>query len=913
MRAMGRMAPLGPVPVSAGLLADLRRVAGAEAVSVDLADRLAVARDAGAEGFLSDRAGGRPSLPSVVVSPREAEAVPSVLEIAHRAGLPVVPVGAGSGTSAGSSAVEGGLSLSSARLQRVRALDAAGLEVEVEAGVPLARLLDRLERRGLDLGFRPTAPWPESLGGALARGSAGYAPAPSWALEDRAAWVELATSEGLHRLIHGPRPVGGPDWVRLLAGSEGTLGFVTAARLRLRPLPLTRRLSTFRFRDFGDGLEGARRIAQADLRPTVVRLYEAPDEADGLGPPSDEAWGSGSAPSRPPGWPTARWRRAAWQSLPGRVRSLLDPHRRAALLVVGFEGAAETTDADLRATAGLLRRVGAEDLGPRGAEAWWRRRPWRAVRGATRALGRLASTDLDVAVSWDRVEPLVRGVTLALEGSARVRARVGFPDPAGVSVALEICTPSGPMGSAAGLEAHQRAVERALVAVQEGGGSVAHHGGVGRARAAALPRELGPGGLRLQAAVRAAAEPRGPLNPGKQGAARFEPVGRRRGSDRTGGLDDVALRTLVGERNLLRRAGRRVARPTDPRSLAALARVAYVRGVELSTEQNGPLRSPDALEVDLGRLDGVPRISERARFVQCEAGVGVDDLERVLSGHRLSLGRLHPDAQGRTVGAAAARGTLIPRAGDRGALCLAIEALLPHGERVSSRVVPRTRAGPPLVAAFLGAHGACGLLTALTLRVQRPREEPSIAVRSFVFDHLEAGSLACAEALRGGLSPSAARMWRSEERAVGVFELSGVDPRHLEARLAHLDAVAVRHGGRARPAATGEASAGSFDEVLEVEVPWPRIPQASRALENLTFGQTWLDFMHPDGATVVVPARDPATKRAGLEWATGQGLRVVGPPELATSSAPELGRRLSALLAGEEPTAGSLGSGTGTG
>ena len=86
----------------------------------------------------------------------------------------------------------------------------------------------------------------------------------------------------------GPRPASGPDFNALLIGSEGTLGALTAAELRIRPQPAARDIRGFRFPDVRAGIEAIRKMLRANLRPSVVRLYDALDTLLGRGHSQDD-------------------------------------------------------------------------------------------------------------------------------------------------------------------------------------------------------------------------------------------------------------------------------------------------------------------------------------------------------------------------------------------------------------------------------------------------------------------------------------------------------------------------------------------------------------------------------------------------------------------------------------------------
>src|SRR5256884_1687886 len=88
--------------------------------------------------------------------------------------------------------------------------------------------------------------------------------------------LDVALADG--RLVHtggAPRAAVGPDLNQLFVGSEGTLGVITGARLRVHPVPTSEVRAASRFATFADGLDACRRILRRGATPAVVRLYDA--------------------------------------------------------------------------------------------------------------------------------------------------------------------------------------------------------------------------------------------------------------------------------------------------------------------------------------------------------------------------------------------------------------------------------------------------------------------------------------------------------------------------------------------------------------------------------------------------------------------------------------------------------------
>jgi alkyldihydroxyacetonephosphate synthase len=466
-----------------GDLAALRALVGPEAVSTDPGDLDAHAHDWWALALLRRRRGDPLPLPAAVVRPASTAEVAAVLRWAAETRTPVVPVGGGSGVSGGAQAVPGALALDLRRMDRVLAVDEVSLTVRAQAGIGGPALEAALAEHGLTLGHFPQSFEISTLGGWIAARSAGQKSARYGRLEDLVRGLEAVLPGGrVVRFRAVPATAAGPDLWRLLVGSEGTLGVVTEATLAVRPAPAVVAHAAYAFEDFARGLEAVRRVARAELRPAVMRLY---DEADvGI------AFREASA------------------ELPG-----------GALLVLRFEGDA-LADAEERAVREVLERAGGRDLGPGLAERWWEHRNDAVATYREIMLGGLlgpaAAVDtMEVAGLWP-ADALYDRVRAALAAHADVvGCHASHPYPQGTCLYFTFVF----LGSRDDreLEARYRAAwEEAARAALAAGGTITHHHGIGLLKAPWLAEELGEG-MEVLRAVKWALDPAGIMNPGKLG------------------------------------------------------------------------------------------------------------------------------------------------------------------------------------------------------------------------------------------------------------------------------------------------------------------------------------------------------------------------------------------------------------
>ena len=160
-------------------------------------------------------------------------------------------------------------------------VDATSLVLDVAPGTFGDHLEHELRaEHGLTLGHWPQSVALSTVGGWLACRSAGQLSTRYGKIEDMVLGLDVALADGRRISTGGaPRAAVGPDLNQLFVGSEGTLGIITGARLRLHPAPAHERRAAYAFPSFEDGLDAMRRILQRGGTPAVLRLYDAA-EAD---------------------------------------------------------------------------------------------------------------------------------------------------------------------------------------------------------------------------------------------------------------------------------------------------------------------------------------------------------------------------------------------------------------------------------------------------------------------------------------------------------------------------------------------------------------------------------------------------------------------------------------------------------
>jgi FAD/FMN-containing dehydrogenase len=201
---------------------------------------VAVGEDIG-ERYRVDIIGKYRTAPALLVKPATAEEVAAVVKIAAANGLPVTAIGGQTGTCGGAVAKDGGIALSLERMNRIIEIDTTSMTVTLEAGCILQLAQEAVEKEGaflpLDLGSRGSA----MIGGCIAANSGGNRVLRWGMMRDMVLGLEVVLADGtvVSSLTKMIKDNAGYHWKELMIGSEGTLGIVTKAVLRLRPEPLT--------------------------------------------------------------------------------------------------------------------------------------------------------------------------------------------------------------------------------------------------------------------------------------------------------------------------------------------------------------------------------------------------------------------------------------------------------------------------------------------------------------------------------------------------------------------------------------------------------------------------------------------------------------------------------------------------
>jgi glycolate oxidase subunit GlcD len=425
-----------------------------------------------------------PGRADAVVLPGDAEEVAAVLGWCYERDVPIVPRGGGTGLAAGA-VPDGGVVLALDRVNRVRSFEPGLWRIEVEAGVTTERLRDLVRANGLMFAPDPGATEQSQIGGNVATNAGGPHAFKYGVVGDWVTGIEAALAPGELVSVGGPirKDVAGYDLKRLLIGSEGTLGIITAIWLKLLPAPEVVLPVAIFHRSAREGCGALLDVVASGIQPAALELLDAQTLACG------------------------------GASFPGGV-----PPEAGSLLLAEADGASAEAE---RVCAELLDAAGEGAVhvhAPRdrdGIAALWR---WRSGLGLAIVARRGGFVADDIVVPLDRIAE-------AMEETLEIGRRHDL---------IGLCfghAGDGNLHSAFLVSPHEPdELRRAALALDELfelavrlGGSVSGEHGLGLLKGGQLYRQWGPRAVELHGEIKRLFDPKNLLNPGKKLAGPLAP------------------------------------------------------------------------------------------------------------------------------------------------------------------------------------------------------------------------------------------------------------------------------------------------------------------------------------------------------------------------------------------------------
>ena len=414
-------------------------------------------------------------LADVVARPRDADEVAAVLQIANDARSPVTAAAGRSGVCGASVPVHGGVVLDLTALAGIVDVDDTSLVLDVQAGT-FGNLLEDELRSTYD---KTLGHWPQSIdlstvGGWLACRSAGQYSNRYGKIEDIVVGLDVVLADGRQITTGGaPRQAVGPDLNQVFVGSEGTLGVITGARLKVHDAPRHEDASAWGFSDFATALDFLRRVSRRGGAPAVLRLYDATE--------ADRSYQTGDV----------------------------------SVVLARDEGDPVTVEASMRIVAEEAKNLGADSMDAALVDRWMSHRNDVAALEALISKGFVVDT-MEIAARWAALPHIYDTTIAALKSVPGTLAASAHQSHSYLDGGCLYFTFAGKVEPNDKDRYYRELWDAGQRAVLANDGALSHHHGVGLNRSRFVRDALGSA-FDVLAALKSALDPNGILNPGKLG------------------------------------------------------------------------------------------------------------------------------------------------------------------------------------------------------------------------------------------------------------------------------------------------------------------------------------------------------------------------------------------------------------
>jgi alkyldihydroxyacetonephosphate synthase len=475
-------------------------------ITLDHKERVLHAYGKGFRDLFRLRRGLAAGAPDLVVYPESEQDICVILRAAAENDAVVIPFGGGSNIAGCVERMDFNriaISLDMRRMRRVLAVDQRSCTARIEAGVFGPDLEQQLAAQDMTLGHFPDSFLHSTLGGWIATRSAGMQSDRYGKIEDMVISLRMVTPDGILVTRAVPKSSNGIDVNHVCIGSEGTLGVISEATMRVHRRPEMRVVHGYLFREFEAGIEAVHECVRRECVPAMVRLNDPDKTALSLAfrPPASRVSAAVSRAFK-------TYLRAKGFSLP-----------QACLMLTAFEGNEKSTKRQLREVQAIYRRHGAVGMGSSAGHSFEATKyDFPHIRDFL--LDRDVTTDVsETSTVWSNILPLYRQTISSLRASilksgvqpwtgchvshtyetgASLYFTFGFCQQSGREMEQYLCT--------------KRAVQQSFI---DGGATLSHHHAVGTEHLPWLAEDISPVGVRAVAAIKHGLDPANIMNPGR--------------------------------------------------------------------------------------------------------------------------------------------------------------------------------------------------------------------------------------------------------------------------------------------------------------------------------------------------------------------------------------------------------------
>ena len=445
---------------------EIERLIGKNKVKTSLDWRLVYSYDGTPTGYKG--------IPDIVVFPETTEDVSKILAFANEEKIPVYPRGAGSGLTGGAAPLEGGIVISTEKMNRILEIDEDNLAVLTEPGVVTYDLQKEVEKRGLFYPPDPSSYKYSTIGGNIAENAGGPRCVKYGVTKDYVMQLEVVFADGTVANVGSKavKSVAGYNLKDLIVGSEGTLAFITRAYLKLIPAPEAVRTAMAIFPKVEQAAQAVADMFKAKVIPTACEFLD----------------------------------RNSIIAVENYAKIGLPTHAEG-LLIIEVDGYEAIVDELIKRVAEVCKKAGAEEI-KIASDPSEREAIWTARRAVSPAIVQLKPKKIneDVVVPRSRIPDLIKNVYKIADKYNLMVVNFGHAGDGNIHVNF--------MYEPEEEERVEKAVREVFLLTLKLEGSVSGEHGIGWMKKEFLPLEVGDA-LEKMKAIKKALDPNNILNPGK--------------------------------------------------------------------------------------------------------------------------------------------------------------------------------------------------------------------------------------------------------------------------------------------------------------------------------------------------------------------------------------------------------------
>ena len=312
-----------------------------------------------------------------IVAPKDAKEVSAVLKIANYYKIPVTTWGAGGGTQGGAIPVCGGIVLDTKRMNKIYDVNEQGMYIECGTGAIYKHIEWAANEKGYATMHYPSSLTCSTVGGFLAHRGIGVSSTKYGKIDDMVLQMEVVLPNGdIIETSPAPKHAAGPDLNQIFIGSEGTLGVMTKAQMRIYEQPESRQFRGFLFHNMTDAFNAGRELLQK-FKPSVMRLYDEAETAS-------------------------------------LIKKIVGVEKKGAFMNIAIEGVKEMADLEMKILLETFAKYGAEDLGSEYGEKWWKEKITFFYPGHMMDIPQCFGT-MDTIAPYDKIENIYWKMKEAIE------------------------------------------------------------------------------------------------------------------------------------------------------------------------------------------------------------------------------------------------------------------------------------------------------------------------------------------------------------------------------------------------------------------------------------------------------------------------------------------------------------------